>query len=203
MKILLLGPPASGKGTLGDSLSELLGIPLITASAPLRALPPEHPRYAEIHDLMNKGEPAPKDFLGDLLRARIAEEDCKNGFILDGWCRMMVDLEYFDPQVDVVLEIKLSRESAIKRISGRRICEPTGEVYNIYTLPQEKLAECEGKLIQRADDKEEVVNNRYDQYITDTAKVVDHYRTKGILLEIDGEPSPAEVLQLAKEKLKL
>ena len=203
MKILLLGPPASGKGTVGEDLSDLLKVPLISAGRELRNLPETHPRYKEVHECMNAGKPAPKDFLGELLDERTSREDCKNGFVMDGWGRAMVDLEHFDPDFDLVLLINLSREAAIKRITGRRICDADGEIYNIYTLPKDELEKCKGNFTQREDDNEGVVNYRYDLFESETSEVVDHFKKMGILVEVDGEPLPEQVLSGVLSALKV
>ena len=203
MKFLLIGPPASGKGTIGKMLSEKLGIPLISGGAILREIPETHPRYLEVKSCLDSGDPAPKDFLGELHRERVSQEDCKNGFILDGWGRNLVDLKIFNPGIDCVIVFNLSRQSALKRITGRRLCDTDGLVYNIYTLPKEELEKCEGNLIQRDDDKEEVVNHRFDLYEKDTLPVVEYLKKEHEVIEIDAEPMPEEIFANVLEVLGL
>lgn len=189
---MLIGPPASGKGTQGDMLNDKYSIPLISGGALLRALPESHPRHKEINDLMSNGEPAPQDFLAELYKARIMESDCDNGFILDGWGRKLIDLKLFDPGFDLVIVFDLPREEALKRISGRRICDSDGEIYNIYTLSADEI-HCDGNLIQRDDDKEEVVNHRLDLYEADNPEVLDYLESKYKVVHIDATPMPDEI----------
>ena len=199
MKILLMGPPAAGKGTIGKMLSEKLGIPLISNGALLRELPKEHPGYERVHHFMSLGELVPQDILAELLNNRTQEDDCKNGFIIDGWGRALIDLEYYDPGFDKVVVINISDETAMKRITGRRICTSNGKVYNIYTLPEEELNECDGELIQRKDDKPEVVKRRLEVQKLNP-EVLDYFRNQNNLVFVDGEPEPevifAEVLSV-------
>ncbi len=203
MKILLIGPPASGKGTIGAMLSDKLSIPLISGGALLRALPHEHPRYIEIHDKVTRGDPAPQDFLAGLYKEQAESTLAANGFILDGWGRKLIDLELYDPGFDFVIVFTLSRESALKRITGRRICKTDGEIYNIYTLSPEKLKDCEGDLEQRADDKEEVVNHRLDLYETDSGEVLEYLATRYQIVYVDAEPNPDEVFEATLKALDL
>lgn len=194
MKILLLGPPASGKGTIGKMLSEELDIPLISAGNVLRTLPPSHPRYHEVHEAMDRGHLVPQDFLSEVLRDRLSEEDCADGFVLDGWGRALIDLEYFDPGFDKVVVINVSDETVLKRITGRRICTSNGEIYNIYTLPKEQLEECTGKLVHRHDDTIEIAKRRLEiQRIKDD--VLAYFKPQNNLVFVDGEPTPDVVFK--------
>lgn len=207
MKILLMGPPASGKGTVGDRLSVLMNIPLISVGDVLRDLSPEHPRYEEVHSLMQAGELAPQDFVAELLQDRVTQPDCANGFIVDGWGRKVIDLVYFDPGFDKVLALNLSIDSAVKRISSRRVCEDCGEVYNLMFIPpktENMCDKCGGRLVQRKDDSEEVVRKRYqDQWMKDAQEVLEKFRTEGKLLEIDAEPAPDIVFKSVVDALRV
>lgn len=195
MKILLMGPQGCGKGTQGKKLSKHLGIPLIGVGNILRSLPEDHPSYKTIHDAIDHGNLAPQDMIADLLRERVQEPDCANGFIFDGWGRSMIDFEYFDPKFDKIVVLNLSRESSIKRITGRRMCSTDGKIYNINTLPKEELAKCKGELIQRVDDTEEAVNVRLNIYYTETVKTIEHFKKKGIVVEVDAEPMPDVIFE--------
>ncbi|MCA9302051.1 nucleoside monophosphate kinase [Candidatus Nomurabacteria bacterium] len=202
MKVLLLGPQGSGKGTVGDIVSKRLGIPAISSGQLLREIPPSHPRFEEINDLMGKGVLVSQDLVASLIEERVSREDCAKGYILDGWGRAMIDLKYFDPGYDKVIVLVLSREECVRRITGRRICDSDGKTYNIYTLPPEEVAKCKGNLIQRADDTEESVNKRLEIYYSDTMKVVDHFRALGKVFEVDAGGSPAEVAELVIKVLQ-
>lgn len=201
MKILLMGPQGSGKGTLGEMLSQRLEIPLISVGEILRAVPPDHSFYRELQEAMSQGVLAPSHKVAELLKERVLLGDCANGFIFDGWVRALEDLTHFDPDFDVALNISVSRETSIKRISGRRICTSNGKTYNVYTLPPELLAECTGELVQRKDDTEEAVKARLEIYYTQTQDVLDFFSKKGILREVDGEGTPQEVFELALKVL--
>lgn len=193
MKILLMGPQGSGKGTVGELLSQKMGIPLISVGNTLRSLPESDSNYQLVNDYMKRGELAPQYIVARLLMERVQKDDCKNGYIFDGWGRNKVDFEHFDPGFDKVIVLIISRETSVKRISGRRICDVDGKVYNVYTLPGEELKKCTGNLIQREDDKEEAVNRRLDIYYTETQEVINDLKKRGIVLEIDAEPLPDEI----------
>ncbi|MFA6982272.1 MAG: nucleoside monophosphate kinase [Patescibacteria group bacterium] len=190
MKILLLGPQGCGKGTIGKMLSEKMQVPLVSSGDMLRAIPENNQHYKIANEYMNKGELVPQYIVAELLRERVAKDDCKDGFIFDGWGRCRLDLELFDPVFDRVVVLNISRETSIKRISGRRLCDSDGKTYNILTLPPEELAKCTGNLTQRVDDTEEAVNRRLDIYYKETQEVIDDFKKKGILVEIDAEPLP-------------
>jgi adenylate kinase len=145
---------------------------------------------------MIKGELAPNNITAEILRTALQGEAFKNGYILDGWARQLSDLEQFDPEPDLVVVLNISRETSIKRVSGRRLCSLDGETYNIYTMPPEDLKKCHGTLTQREDDTTEAVNKRLDIYYNSTVKVLDFYKKKGVLVELDGEGSPDEVFSL-------
>lgn len=202
MIIQLMGPQACGKGTQGELLSNKLGIPLIGVGDLLRHITSSHRHYALIQETMDKGDLVPDQIVADLLVERISHPDCKNGYIMDGYTRDVHQLDYFDPHPDWVIMINIPREESIRRISGRRICEANGEIYNIYTLPKEELAKCPGPLTQRDDDKEEAVNRRLDIYYTQTTKVLDYYRGLGRLIEIDGVGTPERVFSRILEALE-
>lgn len=195
MKILILGPQGSGKGTVGKMLCERLNIAHVSSGELLRNLPVTHPKFQEVQDTMNKGDLVSQKLVASLIRERVEDADCSKGYLLDGWGRAMIDLKYFDPGFDVVLVLNISRETSVKRITGRRICDTDGQTYNIYTLPREELEKCTGNLIQREDDTEEAVNHRLDIYYSETLDVINHFKSKGLVTEVDAEGMPDEVLQ--------
>jgi adenylate kinase len=201
MKILLMGPQGCGKGTVGEMLAEHLKLLLVVLGQVFRDISKEDPNYEIINVAMEAGELVPLEIASATVKARLEQPDCAEGFILDGWCRRMPDLGAYEPPLDIVLNINISRETSIKRISGRRTCTSNGKMYNIYTLPKEMLAECTGELIQRADDTEEAVKTRLEIYYTQTQEVLDYFAKKGILRVIDGEGTPQEVFDLALEAI--
>ena len=188
-----MGPPASGKGTIGELLSSKLKLPLVSGGDLLRALPSTHPRYTELHKKMDAGDLAPSDLIASLLKERVSHSDCASGYILDGWARKLDNLQYFDPGFDLVLFLNISEDTVIRRVSGRRMCKADGEIYNIYTMTPDQLAKCDSDFTQREDDKEEVVRERLIVYREETKPVIDYFKKQGILIEIDAEPLPEVV----------
>lgn len=196
-----MGPPASGKGTIGELLSSKLKLPLISGGDLLRALPSTHPRYNELHKKMDAGDLAPSDLIASLLKERVSHDDCTSGYILDGWARKLDNLQYFDPGFDLVLFLNISEDTVIRRVSGRRMCKADGEIYNIYTMTPDQLSKCDSDFTQREDDKEEVVRERLIVYREETKPVIDYFKKQGILIEIDAEPLPEEVFNNICESL--
>lgn len=213
MKLLLLGPPSSGKGTIGKMLSEKLGVPLIGTGNLLRNLPKDYPNYKQIDKLMDSGGLAPNDVVSEIMKTRLNESDCENGYILDGYPRDIEQLKFFDPSLNYAILLKVSIDTIYRRVMGRRICSTDGKVYNIYTLadeleshtlckPTTKTAadleakvSCSGDLIKRDDDNKESLQKRLQVYFAKTIKVNEHYREKGLLIEIDAEPKPAKIVE--------
>lgn len=204
MKILMMGPQGSGKGTIGKMLSDALSVPTISVGQELRKVSVNSPYYEAINGAMEKGELAPYEETAEIIKERLSVPDCQGGYILDGWARNMDQLKYFNPDLDDVLYIDISKETSVKRISGRRICEKDGFTCNIYTLPPEhndRCDKCGGELTQREDDTEEAVARRLQIFYNETMEVVEHYKKKGILHKIDGEGTPEEVFQDAMSAL--
>ncbi len=199
MKIMLVGPPASGKGTVGALLSLKLGIPIFSVGELLREIPQTSIFYKPVHDSMDKGELVPDSILAGFIREELKDGKYQEGFILDGWMRNMKQKDSFDPEADSVIFINVSPETSIKRISGRRFCPKDEFSCNIYTLPPKDTNRCDicgGELLQRADDREEVVKKRLELFKKETRPVVDYYRGRSNLIEVDGEGTPEEVLNL-------
>lgn len=205
MKVLLMGPPASGKGTIGELISEELNIPIFSIGQILRDVSEDSPYYEKIHKQMDEGGLVHPPLVAELLKEEVSKEAYEGGYILDGWMRNIEQKDYFDPKPDFVIFFDISDETAIKRISGRRFCPEDDFSCNIYTLPPENKDHCDkcgGKLTQRDDDRKEVVQNRLELYKEETIPVIEHYKEKGNLVEVDGEPSPKEVLAEVFEKLE-
>ncbi len=190
MKILLMGPPGSGKGTLGEMLSQKMGVSLISVGQTLRDLSKNSPEGVRIHAYLDRGELAPNDLVAQILKVRLNKQDCQKGFILDGWGRKLSDIQIFDPGFDKVVVLNISNETIIKRISGRRMCDTDGKIYNIYTFSEEDLKKCKGYLTQRSDDTEEVVKKRIESYQTETLPTIEYFRNRNLLVELDAEGSP-------------
>ena len=198
MKILIQGPPASGKGTQARRLSEYLNIPKFSTGDLLRKMPKDHPRYAENKKIMDTGGLSPNDLVADLMKSTLSEVDSGVGYILDGYARRLGQIELFEPELDMVIVINIPNEEILKRITGRRICQADGKIYNIFTLSSEELKGCPGELVIRDDDREEVVKERIERYEEDTIPVINYFREKGFVTDVDGTVSPEEVFEQIK-----
>lgn len=199
MKIMLIGPPASGKGTVGALLSEKLHLPIFSVGELLRDIPENSIFYKPLHDSMDKGELAPDSIAAGVIRDELKSDKYQNGYILDGWMRDITQKDSFDPNVDYAVFIKVSPETSIKRISGRRFCLKDDFSCNIYTLPPQDPNHCDkcgGELVQRDDDREDVAKKRLDLFEKETLPVVEYYKNQGNLIEVGGEGTPGEVSNL-------
>lgn len=209
--IILLGPPGSGKGTLAKPLSEKLSVPHISTGDILReSVKKEGPLSKEIREVMAKGELVSDELLEKIIRERLNKNDCKEGFILDGYPRnlnqcktieqIMTEKGIFDRSI--VIEFKVSDEEIIKRLVNRRSCPNCGAIYNIVTSPPSNdnlCNNCNIELVQREDDKEETVRQRLRVYYENTQPIVDFFKKRNKLVELDGSKSPIEVLNKALE----
>lgn len=203
-KIILLGPQGSGKGTQGEILAKKLNIPLISAGALLRQ---EISRGTEIgrkvEELLKQGNLAPDELITDLARQRINEPDAQNGFILDGYPRNRAQLDLLSSfvQPDYVLALKLDDHEAIKRMAGRLLCPQCGSNYHVvYNPPKHEhgggVWYCdndEAILIARDDDKPEAVRERLNIYRRETEPLLEFFRQRGILREIDASGTIEQV----------
>ena len=203
MKILLIGPQGCGKGTIGQLLSRKTALPLLSVGDLLRSVDESFEFYQEIKNELERGVLVSEDIMVKLLTTELSKEVYKEGYIFDGWARSMSNLKAFDPGFDFVIVFEMSRETSLKRISGRRICSADGKTYNIYTLPKEELEKCTGELVQRGDDTEEAVKKRLDIYYSETAKVIDYYDKLGKSIHVNAEPLPNVVFADLMSKLGL
>lgn len=198
MIICLMGPQACGKGTQGIMLGRTLNLPVISSGEMLRYVKPDDPNYELVQSQLNVGKLVDQNIVAELLKTRTSQSDCKNGYILDGWFRSPVDVTFFDPKPDKVIVINIPRDESVRRVTGRRICEADGKNFNIYTLPADQI-KCKGKLVQREDDTPEAVEKRLEIYYTDTVRVIEELKKKGIVSEIDGMGTPVEVFERVKK----
>ncbi len=185
MKIMLLGPPGSGKGTQAKFICERYGIPQISTGDMLRAAVQAGTELGKrVKAIMDAGELVPDDVILALIRERIAQPDCADGFLLDGFPRTIAQaegLEQMGVTLDWVIEIEVPDEEIVKRLSGRRVHPGSGRVYHLlYNPPKEDCKDdVTGEpLIQRDDDKEETVRKRLEVYHRQTAPLVDFYRRR-------------------------
>jgi len=192
MKLVIFGPPSAGKGTQAQKLSKRYGIPQVATGDLLRrAVADKTPLGLKIKSYLDQGKLGPDEVIVQLIKERVAKPDCKNGFLLDGFPRTMGQAKELErmTDIDLVLSIVVDFESLVERAVGRRTCPKCSAVYHIKFNPPMNAGICEkcgSKLIQRDDDKEETVRNRLKVYQEQTAPLVEYYRKKGKLVDIDG-----------------
>lgn len=203
MRILLIGPPASGKGTIGKLLSKKVHLPLVNVGVLLRSIPPESIWYQPVNDAMDKGDLVPNTIVGGYLKEYLTDSHYEKGYILDGWLRQIEDLNKFDPKPDIVLHLNISESTSKDRILNRRVCEQHGHTYNLKYFPPKIKDICDidgSKLIKREDDTLKVLQQRWKIYNDLTKVVLEHYRKQGILLEIDANNKVSSVLEEIMQK---
>ena len=209
MKVIMLGAPGAGKGSQASRIAKEYQLPHISTGDIFRAnLKEETELGKRAKSFMDKGELVPDDITIAMLLERIHKEDCKNGYILDGFPRTIPQAEALkealakkDEKIDLALDVEASDELIIKRMAGRRTCPACGAIYHIVTLPPKTEGICDrcgADLIQRKDDNEETVKNRLKIYHEVTEPLISYYKKEGILEEIDG----AEELDKVFEKVK-
>ncbi len=193
MKLVLIGSPGAGKGTQAKVLSKHFDIAHISTGDLLRdEINLKTELGLKIIDIMNAGQLVSDEIVGQLISNRIKKDDCKNGFILDGYPRNVTQAEGLPSivgEIDRVVLITVADELIIERMVGRRGCPKCGQMYHIKNNPpkQEGICnECKTALEQRKDDNEETVKNRLLVYHTSTSPIIDYYKNKGLLLEING-----------------
>jgi adenylate kinase len=204
VNIILLGPPGAGKGTQAVVLAERLGVPHISTGDMFRkAVKGQTPMGLEAKRYMDSGALVPDEVTIGIVRDRLSLEDCARGFLLDGFPRTVYQAEALEgilrdlgKSLDAVLCINAAAKALIDRISGRRTCKDCGALYHVSYSPSGKTGICDicgGPLYQRDDDKEETVRRRLEVYDRQTRPLVDFYRSKGLLADIDGDQDKAQV----------
>ncbi len=205
--ICLFGPQGSGKGTQAKILNKKLNIPHISMGDLFRlAIDSGTELGKKVKAIINQGELVPDEMTFDLLRERISNPDCANGFILDGYPRTARQAKMLDEyvEIDKFVVIEISDEEAVKRLANRRHCLSCGAIYNLYTTPKPKEDEqcdsCHTKLYQRDDDKEEAIKSRLESYHRETEEVIKHYGDK--VVKINGEQEIDHVADDINKALK-
>lgn len=197
MKIIMLGAPGAGKGTHAKKITEKFGIPAISTGDIFRKNIKNGTELGKkAKEYMDAGNLVPDELVCDLVVDRLKQDDCKNGYILDGFPRTIPQAEALtaalaknDDAIDYALEIFIEDQAIIDRMSGRRVCKSCGATYHVVNIPPKTEGvcdECDGELIVRDDDAPETVKKRLDVYHEQTAPLIDYYKKQGILKVIDG-----------------
>ncbi len=184
MKIILLGPPGSGKGTQASITKEKYNIPHISTGDIFRYNIKNQTELGKLAaSYINVGKLVPDEVTINMVNDRIHQEDCKNGFLLDGFPRNIEQADALSKMTDIdcALLIDQKYDVIIPRMAGRRVCKDCSETLNIQNLKEEKCPKCGGELYQRDDDREEVVLKRLQEYEKQTFPLIEYYKNKGLL----------------------
>lgn len=201
MKLIFLGPPGAGKGTQAKGVAERYGIAHISTGDMLRTeIRLGTPLGREAQAYMDKGELVPDTTMVGIVESRINQPDCSQGFLLDGFPRTIAQAQALEgiTAIDYVIDIDVPFDRLLSRITGRRMCPDCGAAFHVSTYHSDKCSECGGVLYQRDDDKEETVAVRLRQYEKKTAPLIQYYREKGILRQVNGDQD----IELVAEEIR-
>ena len=197
MKIILLGAPGSGKGTMAQKLTSELKIPQISTGDIFRKnLKEETPLGLQIKDILSSGGLVPDEITIEIVKNRLSEKDCAKGYILDGFPRSIAQAQALDTfqNIDVAINLDVDRQTVVSRLSGRRFCPDCNGTFHVSTLTNAtKCPVCGGKLIIRPDDSEETVLERLKVYESTTFPLIEYYKERGKLVTVDGNGTIDEV----------
>lgn len=206
MVYVLFGPPGVGKGTQGARIATAYGIPSISTGAIFRDNVAAGTQLGMVaSDYLAKGKLVPDEIVVKLVRDRVSQPDCAEGFLLDGFPRTLKQAEVLEVMLneagihlDGVLNFEVPEEELVRRLSGRRVCPQCGATFHVDNVPPKKEGICDfcgAALEQRADDRPESVRTRLHEYQAKTAPVLDFYRERGLLRTVDASGSPDEVFE--------
>ena len=191
MNLILLGAPGAGKGTQAEILCKKLGIPSISTGNILRAaIKDGTPTGVKAKSYIDAGQLVPDEVIIGIIDERLSQDDCRDGYILDGVPRTIAQAEALEKagvRFDAVISIEISEDEILRRMSGRRVCEACGSSYNVEAVPPRVEGICDncgGKLIQRKDDTPETIRERLKVYHTETEPLVDFYADRGLLKKV-------------------
>ena len=213
MRLVLVGPPGAGKGTQAQFVAEHLAVPKISTGDIFRAnVSAGTPLGVEARTYMDRGDLVPDQVTIDMVRDRLAQDDARQGFLLDGFPRTVPQAEVLDDmlreaggKLDVVLELVVDNDEVVRRLSGRRTCRSCNHIWHVEFDPPAAEGVCDldgGELFQREDDKPETVQNRLEVYDEQTAPLVSYYASRGVLVGIDATGPVDDVTTRAIDALR-
>ncbi|MGC8831590.1 MAG: adenylate kinase [Thermoproteota archaeon] len=194
MRIIIFGPPGSGKGTYSSRLAPRLGIPHVSTGDILRSEIESGTELGRnISSYVSNGKLVPDEVVNKVIEKRLSMNDCKKGFILDGYPRTLQQAEFLDRivKIDFVINLNVPDEVIVRRLSSRLVCKNCGAIYNKITLPPKVDCVCDkcgGELYQRDDDKPEIVRERIKIYEKEVTPLLEHYRKAGVVFDFFYEP---------------
>lgn len=203
MKIILLGAPGSGKGTVAQKIYENFELPQISTGDLLRDEIKKGTKLGkQIADLIENGNFVTDDMMIKILKNRLKQIDCQNGYVLDGFPRNLAQAKILEnlTKIDVVFYIDTPLEVIKQRINNRRVCEKCSKVYNTKTYAKATCADCGGKLVKRKDDTPKIIEKRFKIYQTETAPLIDYYKTQ--IVKVDGTKSVKTAFEPVKKFLE-
>ena len=201
MKVIMLGPPGAGKGTIAKKLVEMYKIPQISTGDLLRESVKNQTKLGiKAKGFVDAGKLAPDELVIGLLKERITKDDCKEGFILDGFPRTIQQAEALGEitEIEKVINLVCSNEEVIKRLSNRMVCKSCTAIYNLANIPPKikgKCDKCNGELFQRDDDKVETIKKRLETYREQTEPLIEYYADKGILEDVNAERDVDDIVE--------
>jgi len=212
LRIVMLGAPGAGKGTQAKRIAEAHGLPHISTGDIFRALRADSPLGAKVKQFMEAGRLVPDELTCEIVADRIRQDDCAQGYILDGFPRSVPQATEFQrlltsrgERLDVAVDIEVKDEEIVERLTARRSCGQCGAIYNIKFSPPKKNGQCDqcgAALVQRQDDREETIRERLRVYHETTEPIIAYYQQQGILRIVVGSGStPDRVYQKVEEIL--
>jgi adenylate kinase len=207
MKLIFLGPPGAGKGTLAGIVSKEYGIPQISTGDIFRdAIKRETELGKKVKEIVGRGDLVPDELTVSLVRERLDQPDAAGGYILDGFPRTIPQAEALDgfQSMDAVVNFSISDEIVIGRLSGREVCKSCGAIYHVKNMPSKVKGVCDrcgGALYTRPDDSLESITNRLEVYKKQTEPLITYYRKKELLRDIDSSKSPEDTLVQIRKAL--